>query len=168
MLKPHPRVPVSLALPPPKQRCQVEPARSAESARMAKPCTERTHPYNPATQRVRSTVLATVHELVAPPPPAVPATQPKPAPAVSAPTPKPAKGCMKIPPHQDPVKPGTQWIMPAIFRGVRQCRRWCGVAAHRSPPIPQDAVAIVGSRCYRPPPQNRFCHGGRQALAACP
>ena len=39
------------------------------------------------------------------------------APAASASKPKPAKGCMRIPPHQDPVKPGRQWPMPPISEG---------------------------------------------------
>ena len=114
MPKPHPGIPLSLHPPPPKQRCQVESARSAESARVAKHCTERLHPYEPATQRVRSTVPATVHELVAPPHPAVPATKPTRAPAASASKSKPAKGCMR---WQDPVKPGTPWPKPPISKG---------------------------------------------------
>ena len=119
---PKPHLPLSRHPPPTRQPVRsaesariAEPARSAESARTAKHCTERLHPYEPATQRVRSAVPA-VHELVAPPP-AVPVTEPTRAPAASASKPKPAKGCMRIPPHQDPVKPGTQWPMPPISEG---------------------------------------------------
>ena len=68
---PKPHLPLSRHPPPTRQPVRsaesariAEPARSAESARTAKHCTERLHPYEPATQRVRSTVP--VHELAAP------------------------------------------------------------------------------------------------------
>ena len=118
---PKPHLPLSRHPPPTRQPVRsaesariAEPARSAESARTAKHCTERLHPYEPATQRVRSAVPATVHALVAPPP-RLP--QPPRAPAASAPQPKPAKGCMRMPPHQDLVMPGMQWHMPPISDG---------------------------------------------------
>ena len=123
MPKPHRAIPPRLQPPPPKQLCAVGPARSAESTRMAKPCTERINPYRPAPQQVRSTVPATVHEVVAPPPL-----------AVSAPKPKPAKGCNRIPPHQDPAKPGTPWPMPGISEGfdhVGDGAQWRSIAVHQ-------------------------------------
>ena len=164
--KPHPGIPLSLHPPPPKQRCQVESARSAESALIAKHCTERLHPYEPATQRVRSAVPATVHELVAPPPPAVPVTNT--STGCISPKAKASKGVYEDPAPSRLSEAGNTVAHAADRRGVRQCRRWCTVADHRSRPIPQEGMANVGSRCYGPPPHRKVCHGGRPALAACP
>ena len=152
MPKPHPY---------PKPFCPPGPARSAESARTAEVIKEagiayrlrgstgRLHPY---TEQVPQRISSTVHELVAPPPPAVPALKPKQAqPAASAPKPKPAKGCMRIPPHYDPVKPGVTWAMPTISTGfdhVGDGARWrnIAVAAHSRMPWPLWGRGVIDLR----------------------
>ena len=58
-----------------------------------------------APQTFRPPVHATVHELAAPPPPAVSAQ------------PKPSKGCNKIPPTLKPLIEGTPWPLPEISNG---------------------------------------------------
>ena len=113
---PKPHLPLNLHPPPPKQRCQVESARSAESARIAKHCTERLHLTNPLHNESAQPCLPQCMNLLHHHPRLY--QSPTRAPAASASKPKPAKGCMRIPPHQDPVKPGRQWPMPPISEGV--------------------------------------------------
>ena len=164
MPKPHPPILPRCGgsiQPYPKPVCPPGPVRLAASAPPAKArkeatiatqfrhCSGRMHPYK---QQVPQRVHPTVHELVAPPPPAVPASKPKPArPAASAPEPKPAKGCLRIPPHYDLAKPGVPWDMPGISTGfdhVGDGAKWrsIAVAEHYKMPWPLWGRGVIDLR----------------------
>ena len=150
MPKPRPAVPARLLggtslLPPPKKQVRVSAASAPmrngiEKAIPANSPQCHHKPMPPHHQIARLPVHRTVHELVAPP-----------APAVSA-QPTPSKGCNKyFCGRRDHENKGTPWPKPKISNGydhVGDREPWRSIAVAQYPKKPWP----LGARCDRPPP----------------